>query len=42
VRENVKAAGVRLPADLMKRIDDVLRASIQRDPALTQSPEHRP
>ncbi|MFI5063355.1 MAG: aldo/keto reductase family protein [Streptosporangiales bacterium] len=42
VRENVKAAGVRLPADLMKRIDDVLSASIQRDPALTQSPEHRP
>ena len=33
VRENVKAAGVQLPADLMKRIDEVLGASIQRDPS---------
>jgi aryl-alcohol dehydrogenase-like predicted oxidoreductase len=38
VRENVKASGVRLDPDLMRRIDDVLGPEIQRDPALTKSP----
>ena len=42
VRENVKASGVVLEPDLLKRIDEVLAPVIQRDPALTQSPEHRP
>ena len=41
VRENVKAAGVRLDAALMQRIDDILGPVIQRDPALTVSPQSR-
>jgi aryl-alcohol dehydrogenase-like predicted oxidoreductase len=41
VTENVKAAGVRLDADVMSRIDDALGGLAQRDPALTTSPEHR-
>ncbi|MFB9236194.1 aldo/keto reductase family protein [Plantactinospora siamensis] len=42
VVENVKAAGVKLEADLMKAIDDVLNPVVQRDPELTQSPAERP
>lgn len=42
VRDNVKAAGVRLDADVLKRIDDVLGDSVVRDPAKTRSPEGRP
>ena len=42
VAENVKAAGVKLPADVLKQIDDILGAHIQRDPALTTSPTTRP
>src|SRR3984885_1637561 len=42
VRENVKASGVRLDPEILRRIDDVLGDAIRRDPALTQSPEHRP
>jgi aryl-alcohol dehydrogenase-like predicted oxidoreductase len=42
VRENVKASGVRLDAEVLRRIDDVLGDATRRDPALTQSPEHRP
>jgi aryl-alcohol dehydrogenase-like predicted oxidoreductase len=42
VRQNVKAAGVRLDPQLMRRIDAVLGPVIQRDPALTASPPHRP
>jgi aryl-alcohol dehydrogenase-like predicted oxidoreductase len=42
VRENTKAAGVRLDPELLRRIDEVLGDAIQRDPALTKSPEHRP
>ncbi|HVW44206.1 MAG TPA: aldo/keto reductase, partial [Amycolatopsis sp.] len=38
VHENVKAAGVKLDADLLKAIDDVLDGVIQDDPRLTQSP----
>jgi aryl-alcohol dehydrogenase-like predicted oxidoreductase len=41
VRENVKAAGVRLDAAVMQRIDDILGPVIQRDPALTASPQSR-
>jgi aryl-alcohol dehydrogenase-like predicted oxidoreductase len=42
VRDNAKAAGVRLEAGLMSQIDDVLGAVINRDPAETVSPARRP
>ena len=42
VRENVKAAGVRLDAGLMSKIDEVLGQIIVRDPARTKSPPARP
>ena len=42
VRENVKAAGVRLDPGLMSRIDEALGQVIVRDPARTASPPSRP
>ena len=42
VRDNAKAAGVRLDAELMRRVDEILGDSVQRDPALTASPKERP
>jgi len=42
VRDNVKAAGVKLDAELLKRIDDVLGPVVVRDPAKTVSPSKRP
>jgi aryl-alcohol dehydrogenase-like predicted oxidoreductase len=42
VRENVKASGVALEAAVMKRIDDVLGAVVERDAKKTVSPERRP
>jgi aryl-alcohol dehydrogenase-like predicted oxidoreductase len=42
VRENVKAAGVKLDTGLMRRIDDVLGGDVERDPARTASPPSRP
>jgi aryl-alcohol dehydrogenase-like predicted oxidoreductase len=42
VRENVKAAGVRLDAGLMSRIDEALGDAVIRDPAQTASPASRP
>ncbi|GAA1973231.1 aldo/keto reductase family protein [Catenulispora subtropica] len=42
VAENVKAAGVKLPADVLKQIDEILAAHIERDPARTVSPANRP
>ena len=42
VRENVKAAGVRLDPGLMSRIDEALGQVIVRDPARTGSPPSRP
>ncbi|MDQ2812240.1 MAG: aldo/keto reductase family protein [Actinomycetota bacterium] len=42
VRENVKAAGVRLDPGLMDRIDEALSQVIMRDPARTASPPSRP
>jgi aryl-alcohol dehydrogenase-like predicted oxidoreductase len=36
VRDNVRAAGVRLDAEVMKRIDDVLGDVVERDPARTE------
>jgi aryl-alcohol dehydrogenase-like predicted oxidoreductase len=41
VTENVKAAGVKLDASLLTRIDEVLDGVIERDPAKTQSPRQR-
>jgi aryl-alcohol dehydrogenase-like predicted oxidoreductase len=40
--DNAKAAGVRLEADLLKAIDDVLDPIVERDPARTESPARRP
>jgi aryl-alcohol dehydrogenase-like predicted oxidoreductase len=42
VRGNAEAAGVRLEADLMRQIDDVLDGVVNRDPAETVSPAKRP
>ena len=44
VSENVKASGVRIPSELLARIDTVLGASVQRDPAMTArtAPQSRP
>ena len=42
VRENVKAAGVKLDPALMARIDEVMSPVVVRDPAETRSPAKRP
>ncbi|MFG1999849.1 aldo/keto reductase family protein [Spirillospora sp. NPDC048911] len=42
VRDNVKAAGVKLDADVLRRIDDALGPIVERDPARTISPPRRP
>lgn len=42
IKENAKAAGVKIPPELMKKIDEALAGSIVSDPALTQSPPTRP
>ena len=44
VHENVKAAGVRIPAELMTRIDEVLGDVVERDAGKTQelAPDTRP
>jgi aryl-alcohol dehydrogenase-like predicted oxidoreductase len=42
VRDNVKASGVRLEADLMKAIDAALDPVVERDPSKTVSPARRP
>jgi aryl-alcohol dehydrogenase-like predicted oxidoreductase len=42
VHDNAKAAGVKLDADLLKAIDEVLDPIVERDPAKTVSPPHRP
>ena len=43
VSENVKAAGVQIPAELMARIDEVLGDAVERDPSHTdrQTPRTR-
>ncbi|MFK3982005.1 aldo/keto reductase family protein [Micromonospora sp. NPDC050397] len=38
VADNVKAAGVRLDADLLKAIDEIVAPITERDPARTKSP----
>jgi voltage-dependent potassium channel beta subunit len=42
VRDNVKAAGVTLDGELLKRIDEILEPVVERDPAKTVSPPQRP
>jgi aryl-alcohol dehydrogenase-like predicted oxidoreductase len=42
VRENVKAAGVKLDPAIMAKIDEILGSEVETDPAETQSPPHRP
>ncbi len=44
VAENVKAAGVRIPGDVLKRIDEVLGDVVTRDPAIVaqSTPSRRP
>ncbi len=44
VAQNVEAAGVRIPVELMARIDDVLGDVVERDPAKTleNAPKTRP
>ena len=42
IEENVKASGVRLEPDLMRRIDETLGDVVDRDPARTVSPPARP
>jgi aryl-alcohol dehydrogenase-like predicted oxidoreductase len=44
VHENVKAAGVVIPADAMQRIDDALGDAVVSDPDMTarNAPQHRP
>jgi aryl-alcohol dehydrogenase-like predicted oxidoreductase len=42
VRDNVKASGVKLSAETLASIDDVLGSLPDTDPSKTQSPENRP
>ncbi|MFF5227093.1 aldo/keto reductase family protein [Dactylosporangium sp. NPDC000521] len=42
LQDNVKAAGVKLDTELLKRIDEVLDPVVERDPGKTQSPAKRP
>ncbi|HEX8303689.1 MAG TPA: aldo/keto reductase [Jatrophihabitans sp.] len=42
VHDNAKASGVKLDADLLKAIDQVIDPIAERDPAKTVSPAQRP
>jgi aryl-alcohol dehydrogenase-like predicted oxidoreductase len=42
VTDNVRASGVRLEPDVLKRIDEALGDVVQRDPSRTASPPSRP
>jgi aryl-alcohol dehydrogenase-like predicted oxidoreductase len=42
VRDNVKAAGVKLDQGLLKAIDEILDPVVERDPGKTESPSKRP
>ncbi len=42
ITANAKATGVKIPAEIMQKIDDILHGSVITDPALTQSPPTRP
>jgi aryl-alcohol dehydrogenase-like predicted oxidoreductase len=41
VHDNVKAAGVKLDAEVMRRIDEAIAPIVERDPAKTVSPARR-
>ncbi|GGP14958.1 aldo/keto reductase family protein [Nonomuraea glycinis] len=41
VRDNVKAAGVKLDAEVLRRIDEVIDPIVERDPAKTATPPKR-
>jgi voltage-dependent potassium channel beta subunit len=41
IRENVKASGVRLEADVLKLIDEAIGDIVERDPSKTESPNPR-
>jgi len=41
IRENAKASGLTLDAAVLARIDEVLAPVVERDPALTESPDPR-
>jgi aryl-alcohol dehydrogenase-like predicted oxidoreductase len=41
IHDNVKATGVEIPAEIMKRVDEILNGVIETDPALNKSPEAR-
>jgi len=42
LQDNIKAVGVKLDADLLKAIDEVVGPIVQSDPSLTESPKERP
>jgi aryl-alcohol dehydrogenase-like predicted oxidoreductase len=42
LRDNVTASGVKLDADLLKAIDEIVDPIVERDPAKTASPPRRP
>ncbi|MGW5559326.1 aldo/keto reductase family protein [Micromonospora sp. NPDC003944] len=42
VQDNVKAVGVKLDADLLTAIDDIVEPIVERNPAKTESPAQRP
>lgn len=42
VRDNAKASGVKLDADVMKQIDNILGDTVERDASKTVSPAKRP
>jgi aryl-alcohol dehydrogenase-like predicted oxidoreductase len=42
VYDNAKASGVKLDADLLKAIDEIVGSIAERDPAKTASPSRRP
>jgi aryl-alcohol dehydrogenase-like predicted oxidoreductase len=42
LQDNAKASGVKLDADLLKAIDEVMDPIVERDPARTTSPSERP
>jgi len=42
LEDNVKASGVKLDADLLKAVDEIVEPILERDPAKTESPDRRP
>ena len=42
IASNAKAAGIKIPAEIMTKVDSILGDSVVTDPELTQSPASRP